>query len=156
MKEEELRFRAYDNRLCQWAMCDFEGELDEISYVSPQNYLLINTIYNGKSYSNGLQFTFMQSSYLYDNDGVEIYEGDILKEIGKERYYKVFKVRGGLVINTHQDDFYKPISKILFYEALADKQTSSFISSGCKVIGNIIDDNYLFEREYTTPSQTNI
>lgn len=76
---------------------------------------------------------------LVDKNGVKIFEGDILKETrlnGLEFYYKVFYKKGGLVINTHQDDFNKPIEHILFYESVADMQNSGFIET-LEVIGNI-------------------
>ena len=85
--------------------------------------------------------TISQLTGLTDKNGVKIFENDILKENrlnGVECYYKVFYKKGGLVINTHQDDFNKPTEHILFYESVADMQNSGFIET-LEVIGNIHD-----------------
>jgi uncharacterized phage protein (TIGR01671 family) len=73
-----------------------------------------------------------QSTGLKDATGKEIFEGDILKFM--HHLHKVFRVNGGLVINSHLDDFYKDSTQ--FYEACADLQTSQWIEQ-CKIVGNI-------------------
>jgi len=79
--------------------------------------------------------TIGQFTGLKDKNGKEIFEGDILKFM--HHLHKVFRVKGGLVINSHLEDFYKDFTP--FYEACADMQTSQWIEQ-CEVIGNIFQN----------------
>ena len=84
------------------------------------------------------QFTGLKDKYR-----IEIYEGDILRNIrndGKVSYYKVWFTEGGFVMNCHSDDFKKAFENIIFTEALADMQTRSFIATQLEVIGNIFEN----------------
>ena len=83
----------------------------------------------------GDEAILMESTLLKDSKGKEIFEGDILKFM--HHLHKVFRVRGGLVINSHLDDFYKDSTP--FYEACADMQTSQWIEQ-CEIIGNIFQN----------------
>ncbi|RTY86947.1 YopX family protein [Flavobacterium sp. RSP15] len=83
----------------------------------------------------GDEAILMESTLLKDSKGKEIFEGDILKFM--HHLHKVFRVRGGLVINSHLDDFCKDSTP--FYEACADMQTSQWIEQ-CEIIGNIFQN----------------
>ncbi len=81
----------------------------------------------------------MQCINISDKSGKLIYEFDILKETmvdGKERFYKVWAEKGGFVINQFQDDFYKPICSIHFYQSCSDMQNVGFMEH-LEIIGNI-------------------
>jgi uncharacterized phage protein (TIGR01671 family) len=96
---------------------------------NPDNKLGYNHIGDGNS--------FEEFTGLPDKNKKDIFEGDIIEyrnELGKHSVHKVFRVEGGLVINSHSDDFYKEYTP--FYEACADMQTSGWIQQ-CEVIGNI-------------------
>ena len=87
-----------------------------------------------------------QFSGLHDKNGKAIFEGDILEYVklgGSKIFYKVFYKKGGLVINIHQDDFKK--DNPLFYEPIADMQTSGFIEQNCTIIGNIYEHSHLID-----------
>lgn len=87
------------------------------------------------------QFTGLQ-----DKKEVDIYEGDVLEfknELGKHNLHKVFRVEGGLVINSHKDDFYKESTP--FWEACSDMQTIGWIKQ-CEIIGNIHENPELLNK----------
>lgn len=104
------------------------------------NYNTIGKVGSGLesySYSEIMPETVGQYTGLKDKNGKEIYEGDLLEyknDLGRHNLHRVFRAEGGLVINIHNDDVGK--DKIVFYEACADLQTSSWIKQ-CEVIGNI-------------------
>lgn len=143
----EIRFRAYDNRIEDWSKDSFDADVDEEIVTSKPSLLVINTMYNRQSINTGDQYSFQLSAFMLDNDGVEIFEGDILEHTlidGTKRFYKIWREAGGLVVNIHQDDFYKPVKLIQFWEGLSNMQTASFIKN-CRVIGNVIDNPELLE-----------
>lgn len=84
--------------------------------------------------------TVGQSTTLSDKNGNDIYEGDILtykNEYGRKNIHRVYREKGGLVINSHSEDINK--ESIDFYEATADMQTAQWIEQ-CVIIGNIHDN----------------
>lgn len=85
-----------------------------------------------------------QFTGLTDVDNIDIYSGDILQEINpRGNKYRIFNVGGGFVINSFQDELQKLYSG---WEALADQQTSGFITSQCRIIGNITDHPHLLTK----------
>lgn len=94
--------------------------------------------------------TVGQFTGLTDKNGKEAYEGNLYKETlltGEERYYKIFSVKGGFAINQFQDDFYKPVDEILFWQALSDMQTIRWFESCLEEIGNIQDNPELINNK---------
>ena len=93
----------------------------------------------------------MQYTGLKDKAGTEIYEGDILLESApRGNKYKVWREKGGLVINAFADDFNKPIEKINFWSAIADQQTIGFIEDNLSIIGNIYQTPQLISNQSLT------
>lgn len=90
-----------------------------------------------------VDFSLIEFTGLYDKNKEKIYTYDILKQEmidNSIRFYKIWKVKGGFVLNQHQDDFYKDCSKIIFYESIADMQCSSFIEGNLIKIGNVFQN----------------
>lgn len=133
----EIKFRG-------WFQCITGREYWVYGYPSKQdngNWEITNDA--------GISFTVEkpeQYTGLKDADGRDIYEGDILEfrnTLGLLKKHKVFRVNGGLVINSHSDDINKDINP--FYDACADMQTSQWIEQ-CTVIGNIHENPELLKQ----------
>jgi len=125
----ELKFRGYQYEkgiFCVYGLDEkyvYKDTYDSAEYL--ENIFPIEDI-------NLMQYTGLQ-----EKNGKHIYEGDILEfknDLGRNSLHKVFRVDGGLVINSHSDDICK--DSIVFYEACADMQTSQWIRQ-CEIIGNI-------------------
>ena len=87
-----------------------------------------------------VKWPFMLGSELVDKNGKDIYEGDIIK--GHDDFiYRVWKAKGGFVINVHVDKFKNDIQMNHPFpsQPLADEQTASYVESSCIVIGNIYE-----------------
>lgn len=122
----ELKFRAWSEKL-KWMSKPFEIG----GYLNFHNQVMMPLTKD----EIVMQFTGLQ-----DKNKKDICEGDIIEyrnELGKHSVHKVFRVAGGLVINSHSDDFHKEYTP--FYEACADMQTSGWIKQ-CEVIGNIYEN----------------
>lgn len=81
--------------------------------------------------------------------GIEMYENDILKfsnDLGRLNLHKIFRTSegGGLVINSHQDDFYKA-EETQFFTACADLQNIGYLKQ-CEVVGDIYLNPELWKR----------
>jgi len=116
----------------------FRALYDGVWYYQTLEEILTTTLAAFRNGSHKTQFTG-----LFDKMGKEIYEGDYIQyknKLGTQRTHRVFRAKGGLVINTHGNDFNR---ETLFYDACADQQTSVYIIQ-CEVIGNIHEnENWL-------------
>lgn len=135
MKEIKIKFRAWDKENNKMLS---HNDLDCMDRDGIMH--LFDIIKNPEKEGVILnQFTGLK-----DKNWIDIYEGDILEyktELGRHNLHKVFRHVGGLVINSHKDDFYKE-EFTPFYEACADNQTYQYIEQ-CEVIGNIYENKEL-------------
>jgi len=124
----ELKFKAWDNILKSYIPIEYIGISGNGNYFNNSLENCISTTDN---------WIVEQFTGLKDKNGKDVYEGDILEfknDLVRHNLHKVFRVDGGLVINSHSDDICK--DSIVFYEACADMQTSQWIRQ-CEIIGNI-------------------
>jgi len=128
----ELKFRAWD-----------DSDKEKGAYMLGP-YDLTDSIFD---YVGIRSLKLMQFTGLQDKNVSDVYEGDILEfknDLGRQNLHKVFRVDGGLVINSHSDDICK--DSIVFYEACADMQTSQWIRQ-CEIIGNIHQNPELIKNQ---------
>ena len=148
--EREIKFRAYWKGVNK--MSYFEnGRFDYADHPTDEDKnqagIFIPMI-SGSLYMGGGDL--MQFTGIIDKNGKGIYEGDVLRQImldGKERFFKIWSKKGGLVINQHQDDLYKSEDKINFWAGLSDMQTISWIEGSLEVIGNIHENPELINNK---------
>ena len=136
----EIEFRGIKKGTKEdWIYGGYFSSTDEegLEHFIFENYHGSNPIYD---------HTIGQFTGLTDKNGIKIFEGDILEfknEIGKHKRHKVFRVNGGLVINSHNDDINKDYNP--FYDACADMQTSVWLKQ-CGIIGNIYNNQELLSK----------
>lgn len=121
------------NRLC------FRAWIPSQKYMAIQGTPDLETL-QSFMFHFGNEELLMESTLLKDCKGNEIFEGDILKFM--HHLHKVFRVKGGLVINSHLDDFYRDYTP--FWESCADMQTSQWLNQ-CEIIGNIFENPELLQ-----------
>ena len=142
----EIKFRAWDisaKRMIGWHDAMFVN-LNSDGINTTTTMLCEYPLRHVNSETNF--FSYMQYTSLKDKNGVEIYVGDILQEEApRGNKYKVFNVRGGFALNEHQEDLNKSPHQIMFYSPLSDMQNMAYITQGCKVIGNVNQNEELLK-----------
>lgn len=99
----EINFRAcYDNRMWFVAKFDLWGDPDQrtcdLAPINPKYEELYNILLN--------EVELMQYTGLKDKNGVEIYEGDIVRHATDEGVYKIIFEDGGFYVkNLFEYDF---------------------------------------------------
>ncbi len=90
---EKIRFRAWD---------------ESQKYMAYQGTADIETLQSFIHHFGDKEL--MQSTNIFDINGIEIFEGDYLKSFGKSgkfSLHKVFRVQGGLAINIYDSGFHE-------------------------------------------------
>ena len=73
----EIKFRAFDHRLKDYTQVSFEADFDEEAVSETPGLCVVNTMYHGGP--KGDLFTFELFTGVLDDDGQEMFVGDILK-----------------------------------------------------------------------------
>lgn len=90
--------------------------------------------------------TVGQFTGLKDNNGRDIWEGDIFKEYGSGIVRSVFRVPGGLAFEDNPVSFgYDHRAPVYPYSSIAEMQSTSWLLQCCEVIGNIHDNRHLLK-----------
>lgn len=141
----ELKFRAFDKLQKKYIVTGFHI-LGETSCFNIIGMELIGFTPELSTLERLKDVVIEQFTGLQDKNSIEIYEGDVLEfknGMGRHRLHRVFRTKGGLAINCHNDDFYK--EKILFYDGCSDMQTSQWIEQ-CEVVGNVHENPELLNK----------
>jgi len=152
-----IKFRAWDGRqmlkvdsiqfMLTGEVCNIKTETSEISYIMNEQ---VNSI--------------MQYTGLKDKNGVEIYEGDIVKCFLDSFYAKIYNtefelavIRFGQHSVGYDSDYAATSSPAGFYpKSIKDSGSIQGETRGlgdCEVIGNVFENPELFEHKHLLDEQ---
>lgn len=134
----EIKFRAWDKNdkriFIDPQMIDFYNK--KIGYMQYQTEYMPDTSYSIPVGFEEFEYSeLMEWTGLYDKNGEDIYEGDILFESFGEKYYKVVFENGSFRAEFEGD----------FEEHSFD--LIDVVAQGCEVVGNIYENPELIEED---------
>lgn len=142
MRENKYRGKRLDNG--EWVIGSYiEAENRDLSIAHQ-----IVPYESGEAVREVDPATVGQFTGLKDNNGRDIWEGDIFKEDGSGIVRSVFRVPGGLAFEDNPVSFgYDHRAPVYPYSSIAEMQSASWLSKCCEVIGNIHDNPGLLKTE---------
>ena len=142
---ENFKFRAYDKGKKEWLL--YYKELGGFSLFGETVVEgMFGSIWSKHLANDSLgDLVVNQFTGLRDSLGTDIYADDIIEDEGG-RQYRVYSLRGGFGIKASPwskdfNDLLGPDTLII--EPLADAQTRSYVTTTCKVVGNIYDNEVI-------------
>ena len=133
---KEIKFRAWDKNdkriFIDPQMIDFYNK--KIGYMQYQTEYMPDTSYSIPVGFEEFEYSeLMEWTGLYDKNGEDIYEGDIIFESFGEKYYKVIFENGGFRAEFEGD----------FDEYSFD--LIDVVAQGCEIVGNIYENSELIK-----------